>query len=136
MKMVKKIFVVILAICIVFSSCSKEISKLGELQKRDANTPSSPKDESSVKSTIQIPNEVAVIKLPNIATKDFPLESQIEYQGNACSLLGEEGIKANKGGTRLDIFYLNARDMHLFMFVLQNQIFRFQFAIIIKKMVS
>jgi hypothetical protein len=39
-------FVKILAVCIIFSGCS------GELQKRDANTSSGSKDESSGKSTI------------------------------------------------------------------------------------
>jgi hypothetical protein len=125
----KKIFVTILAICIVFSICSKEISKLGELQKRDTDIHSSPKDGSSGKSIIQIPifhynqkngllkpqgtiktTERAVIKLPDIAAKGLPLGYQIEKayycQGKNCSLLGGEGIKANKAMTRFEIFYL------------------------------
>jgi hypothetical protein len=125
----KKIFVAILAICIVFSSCSKEISKLGELQKRDINTPSSPKDESSGKSTIQIPivyynqqknllkpqgtietTEGSVIKLPNITANVLPQGYQIEKayycQGENCFLLGEEGIKVNNTITSFEIFYL------------------------------
>jgi hypothetical protein len=124
----KKIFVAILAICIVFSSCSKEISKLGELQKRDTDIHSSLKGGSSGKSIIQIPifhynqknsllvpkntietTEESVIKFPNITAKDLPLGYQIEKvyycQGKDCSLLGEEGIKANKSITSFQIFY-------------------------------